>query len=129
MFSAATKRDSCPTGTGENPSTTRVSCMANNAIADSIIMKIICRNLLPPHDPKICSTEVGSIPAVTLRILNKIKPVTKVFTAMDAAKPVKNNTFGQSLLLLMLEYTSKAVASQVARGDKLNKAYLTKIDH
>ena len=81
-------------GTDINPSTTRTSWMANNAIPDSITMNMICRYLLPLVEPKVCSTDVGLTP-VALRILNTIMPVTRVFTAMDAVKPVKNNAFGQ----------------------------------
>ena len=65
--------------------------MANNAIPDSIIMNMICRNLLPPAEPKVCSTEVGLNP-MTLRNLNTIMPVTRVFTPIDVIKAVSNNT-------------------------------------
>ena len=68
--------------------------MTNNAMPDSIIMNMICRNLLPPYEPKVRSTEVGLTP-VALRILNTIMAVIREFTAMDAAKPVINNVFGQ----------------------------------
>ena len=64
--------------------------MANNAIPDSIIMNMICRNLLPPAEPKVYSTEVGLNP-MTLRNLNTIMPVTRVFTAIDVIKAVSNN--------------------------------------
>ena len=77
-----------------NSSMTRTSWMANNAIPDSIIMNMICRNLLPSVEPKVRSTEVGLNP-VALRILNTIMPVIRVFTAMDAAKPVINTVVGQ----------------------------------
>ena len=69
--------------------------MANNAIPDSIIMNMIRRNLAPPLEPKVCSIEVGLTPAVALRILNTIMPVTRAFTAMDAVIPVTNNELGQ----------------------------------
>ena len=81
-------------GTDINPSTTRTSWMANNAIPDSIIMKMICRNLLSLLEPKFRSNEIGLTP-VALRILNTIMPVARVFTAMDTAKPVINTVFGQ----------------------------------
>ena len=68
--------------------------MANNAIPDSIIMNMICRNLLPSVEPKVRSTEVG-LTAVALRIRNTIMPVIRVFTAMDATKPVIVTVFGQ----------------------------------
>ena len=84
-------------------------------------MNMICRNLLPPAEPKVYSTEVGLNP-MTLRILNTIMPVTRVFTAMDAANPVINTVFGQALELVLL-YSLKAATSQVARGDKLKLAY------
>ena len=67
---------------------------ADDAIPDSIIMNMICRNLLPSAEPKIRSTEVGLTP-VALRILNTIMPVIRAFTVMDAAKPVIVNVFGQ----------------------------------
>jgi hypothetical protein len=101
-----------------NASTNRTSWTANNAIPDSIIMNMICRNLLPSAEPKVCSTEVG-LNLMTLRILNTIMPVTRVFTVMDAAKPVINNVFG---------VPGRAYAIQVARSDKLKSAYQMKID-
>ena len=91
---AASKKNSCSTGAGINPNTTRTTWMANNAIPDSIIMNMICRNLFPPVDPKVRSIEVGLTPVV-LRILNTIMPVTRVFTTMDAVKAVVINTFCQ----------------------------------
>ena len=69
-------------------STTRTSWMANNAMPDSIIMNMICRSLVPPVGPKVLSTEVGLTSRNTLRILNTIKPVIRVFTAMDKVKLV-----------------------------------------
>ena len=83
-------------------STTRTSWMANNAIPDSIIMNITCRSLLPPvelNEPNVCSTEVGLNSKNTWRILNTIKPVTRAFTAMDMAKPVRINVFSQGVAL------------------------------
>ena len=68
--------------------------MANNAIPDSIIMNMICRNLVPSVEPKVRSTEVGLTP-VALRILNTIMTVIRAFTVMDAAKPVIDTVFGQ----------------------------------
>ena len=106
---------------------TRTSWMANNAIPDSIIMNMICRNLLPPVELKVRSTEVPGIALVTLRILNTIMPVTRVFTAMDAANPVINTVFGQALELVLL-FSLKAATSQVARGDNLKSACQIKID-
>ena len=91
---AAVKKGNCSTGTDINCSTIRTSWMANNAIPDSIIMNMICRNLLPSVEPKVRSIEVGLTP-VALRILITIMLVAKVFTAMDAAKPVINTVFGQ----------------------------------
>ena len=79
---------------GTLANTTRTSWMANNAIPDSIIINITCRSVVSSVElnvPNVRSTEVGLTPKNTLRILNTIKPVTKVFTAMDAAKPVRNN--------------------------------------
>ena len=105
-------------------STTRTSWMANNAIPDSIITNMICRNLVPPVEPKVCSTEVGLTPKITLRILNTIKPVIRVLTTMEAAKPVNSNVFHQPLGSDPLA-GPPANASQVAssRGDKLKPAY------
>ena len=98
------KRGTSTAGTGIITSTTRTTWMANNAIPDSIIMKMMCRNSLPLVEPKVCSIDVGLITLVTLRILNTIMPVTtgKVFTAMDVVKPVKNNAFGQLVISLLL---------------------------
>ena len=104
--------------------------MANNAIADSIITNMICRSLVPPVEPKVRSTEVALTSKNTLRILNTIKPVTKVFTAMDVAKLVVSNVFhvfpqapdeGASAGL-------PSIASQVASSDRLKLAYQMRID-
>jgi hypothetical protein len=105
-------------------STTRTSWMANNAIPDSIIMNITCRSLLPPvelNDPNVRSTEIGLNSKNTLRILNTIKPVTRAFTAMDVAKPVRVNVFIQGA---GLEYSCSVpiAANQVAIDDKLRLA-------
>ena len=94
MSYAAWKKGFWSTGSGINASTTRTSWMENNAIPDSIIMNMICRNLLPSVEPKVRSTEVCLTPEA-LRILNTIMPVTRVFTAMDAAKPVISNVVCQ----------------------------------
>ena len=115
------------TGAGINANTKRTSWMANNAMPDSIIMKTICRTLLPRVEPKLRSVEVGS--TMSLRILNTIMPVINVFTAMDAAKPVVNVVFGQKLTSLLFVLSPlKADASQVAVGNKLKSAYRMKID-
>ena len=93
--SAATRRKGpCSAGTEINANTNRTSWMVNNAIPDSIIMNMICRNLLPLVEPKVCSAEVGITP-VALTILNTIMPVIRAFTAMDVAKPVTNTVVGQ----------------------------------
>ena len=92
--SAALRKGNCSTGTDINANTKRTSWMANNAIPDSIIINMMCRNLLPSVEPKVRSTEVGLTP-VALRSLNTIMPVIKVFTAMEAAKPVINTVSGQ----------------------------------
>ena len=68
--------------------------MANNAIPDSTIMNMMCRSLIPPaklelNEPNVRSIEVALTSKNTLRILNTIKPVIRVFTAMDAAKAVR----------------------------------------
>ena len=92
-------------------------------------MNMICRNLLPPVELKVRSTEVPGIALVTLRILNTIMPVTRVFTVMDAANPVINTVFGHwQALELVLLFSLKAATSQVARGDKLKSACQIKID-
>ena len=95
MSYAAWKKGFWSTGSGINASTTRTSWMENNAIPDSIIMNMICLNLLPRDKPNVRSTEVLGIAPVTLKILNTIMPVTRVFTAMDAAKPVISNVVCQ----------------------------------
>ena len=92
-------------------------------------MKMICRSLVPPlpSEPNDRSTEVGLTSKKTLRILNTIKPVTRVFTAMDATKAVR-----------VVGYPQKATKSrpcsfviaprdacQVARGDKLKSLQLS----
>ena len=106
--------------------------MANNAIPDSIIKNMICRSLGPPvelNEPNVCSTEVGLISKNTLRILNTIKPVTRAFTTMDAAKLVRVSVGPQ----LATTFSSSSIdvvlftVSQVARDDKLKSAYQMKI--
>ena len=89
----------------------------------------MCRNLLSLVEPKFRLTEIGLTP-VALRILNTIMPVARVFTAMDAAKPVINTVSGQSLEdpLLLTILPPKAAASQVAGGNKLKSDYQMKID-
>jgi hypothetical protein len=69
-----------------------------------------------------------------LRILNTIKPVTRVFTAMDAAKPVRVKLIvAQKALILrrpFLNVYAPSPASVVARGDKMpvKSSYEMKID-
>ena len=115
--------------------TTRTSWMANNAIPDSIIMAMICRSLGPSelNEPNIRSTEVKLTCKNTLRILNTIKPVTRAFTTMDAAKPVRVSvsprrevkTFPFSIII----GRSASDASQVPIGYKLKSTYYqTKIN-
>jgi hypothetical protein len=62
-------------------------------------MNMICRSLEPPpvelNEPNVRSTEVDLNSKNTLRILNKIKPVTRAFTAMDVPKPIRANVFSQ----------------------------------
>ena len=60
-------------------------------VPDSIITNTICRSGVPPVEPKVRLTEVlaGLTSKYTLRILNTIKPVTKVFTVMDTTKAVR----------------------------------------
>ena len=78
--------------------------MVNNAKPDSIITNMICRYLATPppvmETPKVRSTELlvtALISKNTLRILNTIKPVTRVFTAKDRIKLVKITTGCQIL--------------------------------
>ena len=52
-------------------------------------------SMIPPIEPKVRSTEV--ITSATLRILNTIMPVTRAFTAKDAAKHLLNIVIGQKL--------------------------------
>ena len=113
-------------------STMRTSWMADNAIPDSIIMNMICRSLVPPVEPKVRSTEVmlASTSKNTLRILNTIKPVTRVFTAMDKAKLVIIIAFVRGALdnWPCTIVTAPFCTSQVASGSKLKSAYQMKID-
>ena len=107
--------------------------MANNAIPDSIIMNMICRSFGPPvelNDPNVRSTEVTSglsclTSKNTVRILNTIKLVTRAFTTIDTAKPVRSRgglKDSPSLIVIALS----AAAIQVAKGDKLKSAYQMK---
>ena len=104
-------------------STTRTSWMENNVIPDSIVMNMICRSLVPPVEPKVRSTEVTVVLTSknTLRILNTIKPVTKVFTVMDKARLVRVTLTPQSEVKIWpcTNAIAPSGASQVARGDNL----------
>jgi hypothetical protein len=105
--------------------------MANNAISDSIITNMTRRSLVPPVVPKVRSTEVVAALTSenTLRILNTIKPVTSVFTAMDRAKLVRVVGFPQEVSKnWSANIVAPFVASQVAGGDKLKSAYQMRID-
>ena len=115
----------CASVTGINSSSNRTTWMASNAIPDSIIMNMICRNFLPPVEPKVCSTEVLDIAPMTLRILNTIMPVIRAFTAMEATRPIWNNVFA-ALLLLSTESSRTSDAIQVTRCDKLKSDYQMK---
>ena len=81
---------------------------------------MICRDLVPPVEPNVCSTEVVAALTSknTVRILNTIKPVTRPFTAMVAVRLVivsGNQAF------------FKVGTTQVARGYRLKVAYQMKI--
>ena len=92
-------------------------------------MNITCRNLVVPlvDESKVRSTEVIGLIFVTLRILKTIMPVTRVFTAVDAIKPVINSVLFQSAKVLILLYPYEiATSSQVTRGDKLKSVYQIK---
>ena len=97
--------------------------MTSNVIPDSIIMNMICHNLVPPVEPKVCSTEVLLVAALTskntLKILNTIKPVARLFTAMLATKLV---------VVSGPQLTFKIAATQVARGYKLKSAFQMKVN-
>jgi hypothetical protein len=111
------------------------SWTASNAIPDSIIMNMTCLRLVPPV-PKVRSNEVVTvlISKNTLRILNTIKPVTMVFTAMDRTKLVGINGFS-GIPAAKPKYTDSpwknvnpfgpSDAREIARGDKLKSAYQT----
>ena len=98
--------------------------MVNNAIPDSIITKMTCRSFLPPVKPKVRSTDVVLTPENTLKILNMIKPVTKVFTAMDTAKLVIVIVIPQELsnVASWTNVAGLSVDSQVAGDYKLKSA-------
>ena len=82
---------------------------------------MICRNLVPPLEPKLRSTEIVAALTSenTVWILNTIKPVTRPFTAVVAAILVVVSGIHASLLI---------GTSQVARGYKLKSGYQMKID-
>ena len=62
--------------------------------------------------------------------MNTIKPVTRAFTAMEAAKPVRVNVAAQGVVEIWSCTTAVGIseASQVARGasDELKLAYQMK---
>ena len=122
--------DDCATKT---ESRRRTSWMTNNAIPDSIITNMICRNAVPPSKPKVPSTEVLEVLTSmnTLRSLNTIKPVTRTFTAMDKTKLVTFTMLpqGAKKSWFCTNIIAPFGASQVARGDKIEKSvYQMKID-
>ena len=111
--------------------TTRTNWMINNVMPDSIIMNKTFRSLLPPlafefNEPKVSSPETALTSKNTLRILYTIKPVTRAFTAMDAAKLV-TITGGPQGAIWNPAWSSNVVEAsdpnQVARDDKLKSAY------
>ena len=112
---------------GRMESTTRTSWMANNAIPDSIMTNMTCRNLVPVV-PKTRSTEVLLVAALTckntLRILNTIKPVIRAFTTMDTVKAVTVNAAPQ--IEVNIPPCTNVIAacdtSQETRDDKLRSA-------
>jgi len=70
-------------------STTRINWIANIAIPDSIMMKIMDRTLasvLPML--RVRSPKVGTSSRDNLRILSTIKPVTTAFTVKEMARLV-----------------------------------------
>ena len=81
----------CSDCAGRRARTTRISWTTNNAVPDSIKTNMTCRRLVLPlaDDPKLRSIEVALTSRNTMRILNTIKPVTKVFTVMESAKLVR----------------------------------------
>ena len=80
-------------------STSRPNWMANNAMPDSISMKMIDRSFLPPPEgPTKVSDKVGLTSKYTLMILNTIKPVTVAFTVKDRAKHVHNRSVDHSAI-------------------------------
>ena len=108
--------------------TTRTSWMANNAIPDSITMNMICWSLGPPvelNEPNVFSTEVILTSKNTMRILNTIKPVTRAFTTMDEAKPVRASVSPQLALKNLSSSINVAPpdVTQVARGYELKSAF------
>ena len=114
-------------------STMQTSWVINNAIADSIIMNMTCRSLVPPPvEPKVRSTEVAVALTCknTLRILKTIKPVTRVFTAMDKVILVRDTVFIQTALKIWFctNIFAPFFASQITRGNKLELAYQMKIE-
>ena len=113
-------------------STMQTSWVTNNAIADSIIMNMTCRSLVPPVEPKVRSTEVivALTSKNTLRILKTIKPVTRVFTAMDKVILVRDTVFIQTALKIWFctNIFAPFFASQITRGNKLKLAYQMKIE-
>ena len=93
----------CSGAVGRMKSTTRTNWTANINIPDSIITNMICRNLVPPVEPKDRSIEVVAALTSknTLRILNTIKPVTRTFTAIDAAKLAVDTGLPQAVVINM----------------------------
>ena len=107
-------------------STSRHNWMANNAMADSISMKMIDRNLLPlPVAPNFFSDKVGLPFKYTFMILNTIKPVTVAFTVKDRARHVHNRLVGNEWFGAVEEFLKNChwlgnmeINIQIAEGNK-----------
>ena len=100
--------------------TTKITCKANNAMADSINANTMDRNLLLPVADKIFSYKTGSTSQYTLTILNRIKPVTRAFTAKDMAKLVETIDRPHLAFISWLFETDSELrdVNQIAEGSK-----------
>ena len=94
-------------------STNRTIWMTNIAMPDSISTNMMDQSFLPPLMPMTSRN--------TLKILNTIKPVTRVFTVMDMARLGRIIVDARCVLVngSVKKYVEPLLASQVTRDNEL----------
>lgn len=102
-------------------SASRANWIENNAMPDSINKNIMDRSFAPPLAPKVFSSDVGFTWRNTMNILITIKAVTRAFTLMDIARPIRVSRLPQLAVKswsCMMKH-APAAAAQMPRGSIL----------